>query len=371
MTSCISSKDIAAMIESISGDQAVGADLRSYISPTSSYQMLRDARNRARNSERAALVNGETAIFNQADWAIILNKAPQVIKEESKDIEIVAWLIEALTRNHGFEGLAQGMSLARQLIDTYGEQLYPRPDEDGVSTQLAPLIGLNGFGGEGALIAPIRSIPVTQGNDPGPLASWQCEQAFEIERISDPNKREARIKQGGISREQLDRVMLETETSFVLDIQKHISLAIDEYGQFQATIDVCTQDDPQPTSKIMEALVSCQQVLIYIAGDRLKNDSIDDQVEINEQEEVSLKSNGGAQAVVAVEDRQAAIKMLRDAASFFRRTEPHSPMSYSIEQIIRWSDLPLTDLIKELIPDDSARTKYRNLSGILLDTKNK
>jgi hypothetical protein len=36
---------------------------------------------------------------------------------------------------------------------------------------------------------------------------------------------------------------------------------------------------------------------------------------------------------------------------------------------VRWSNLPLTELIKELIPDDAARVKFQNLSGIGISSK--
>ncbi|KKO00274.1 hypothetical protein LCGC14_0130400, partial [marine sediment metagenome] len=46
------------------------------------------------------------------------------------------------------------------------------------------------------------------------------------------------------------------------------------------------------------------------------------------------------------------------------KTEPHSPMSYTIEQVIRWSELSLPELLNELITDSDARTGYFKLSGI-------
>lgn len=338
-------------------------DLRNNLSPTSSYQVLRDARTQARNNERAALASGESHFIQAADWQLILEKAPRVLETESKDIEVTAWYIEALTRIKGFDGIAQGFSLARQLIETYGNALFPLPDEDGVATQLAPLIGLNGFGGEGALIAPIKSIPLTEGAPPGPLAAWQCEQVFELERISDADKKEARKKQGAVSREQLDHAVKETSTDFLRGLQQSMATAVSEYEKFQQVIDKYCQADPQPTGKILEALKSCQQVLTYIAGDRLKPIATVESSQSTEQNpglnDVAIVDRSGG-----IQTRDDALALLRDVANYFRRAEPHSPISYSIEQAIRWSQLPLTDLIKELIPDDGARKKYQYLAGI-------
>lgn len=345
----------------------VGADLRENVSPTSSYQILRDARTLARNNERTALANGEVTYFSLPDWKKIVELAPDVIANESKDLDVVAWYVEALTRCHGFDGMAAGFSLAGQLISTFGEALFPKPDEDGIATQLASLIGLNGFGGEGALIAPIKSIVITEGNIPGPLATWQCEQAFDIERIGDLEKREARLKQGGISRDELDQIVAETSDAFFHTLQDDMASAISSFEEFQRAIDTYCVEDPQPTAKILETLTACQQVLTYIAGDRLKREELIMDDDNQGGSEKSSQPTAFKDAVI--NDRQDALRLLRDIAAFFRKTEPHSPISYSVEQIIRWSGMSLTDLIQELIPDEAARKKYQNLSGISSSSK--
>jgi type VI secretion system protein ImpA len=56
--------------------------------------------------------------------------------------------------------------------------------------------------------------------------------------------------------------------------------------------------------------------------------------------------------------------MLSSVAAFFRRTEPHSPLSYSLDQAVRWGRLPLPELLKELIGDQSTRNEFFKLSGI-------
>ena len=366
MGKCITDKEMNALVSPVNG--GVGLDLRSDVSPSSSYQVLRDARTLARNNERGALANGETSYFSLPDWKKIIEIAPKVIAEESKDLDIVAWYIEALTRCYGFDGIAAGFSLAEKLISEFGENLYPIPDEDGIATQLASLIGLNGYGGEGALIAPIKSIPLTEGNIPGPLATWQCEQVFDIERIGDLEKREARLKQGGVSRDQLNQIVADTTDTFIHQIQADIEGSITAFELFQKTVDKHCIDDPQPTAKILDSLKDCQQVLTYIAGDRLKREEVIMNVDDNENtEERSNRDSVFKDAVI--NDRQDALRLLRDIATFFRKTEPHSPISYSVEQIIRWSSMSLTDLIQELIPDEPARKKYQHLSGISSNTK--
>lgn len=353
--------DIDALLVPVAEDNPTGSDLREDHSPTSDYRALRDSRTIARNNERSALANGQNHFINPVDWESILDQAPEVIQYQSKDIEVATWLIEALTRVHGFAGLSAGFTLARHLIEEFQTDLHPQPDEDGIASQLTSLLGLNGFGGEGTLIAPIRAIPLTgEGTSVGPFAAWQCEQAFELERIADPARRESRMAQGAVARPEVDQAVSETPDEYFQSLNTQLQDAIAEYKSFQDVLNEYCKDDPQPTSKILEMLEDCLQTLNYIAGDRLVIRDTSEQ-EASDEDSGNTRFPGGKNIN---DTREAALSSLRDVAAYFRRTEPHSPISYAIEQAVYWSQLPLPDLIQELIPDEGARSKYRNLTGI-------
>lgn len=59
-----------------------------------------------------------------------------------------------------------------------------------------------------------------------------------------------------------------------------------------------------------------------------------------------------------LQSRKAALNLLSKLAEFFRKTEPHSPISYSLQQAIRWADLSLPELLEELVPAN-AREEVR------------
>jgi len=68
-----------------------------------------------------------------------------------------------------------------------------------------------------------------------------------------------------------------------------------------------------------------------------------------------------------VKSRAEAFKRLTEISDFFRKTEPHSPIPYIIERAVKWGEMPLEDLMRELIPDSSAREVYSSLTGIKTD----
>jgi type VI secretion system protein ImpA len=49
---------------------------------------------------------------------------------------------------------------------------------------------------------------------------------------------------------------------------------------------------------------------------------------------------------------------------FFRQTEPHSPLSYLVDQALRWSQMPLHLLVRELISDPSALAGFQMRTGV-------
>ncbi|MCV5979182.1 type VI secretion system ImpA family N-terminal domain-containing protein, partial [Escherichia coli] len=79
---------------------------------------------------------------------VFIEDVPEILTNQSKDLEFVAWLIEALTRLYGFRGMGVGYKLATSLIENFWDDLYPMPDEDGIETRISAIIGLNGIDSE-------------------------------------------------------------------------------------------------------------------------------------------------------------------------------------------------------------------------------
>ncbi|MFC6981367.1 ImpA family type VI secretion system protein [Microbulbifer taiwanensis] len=158
--------DIDALVAPISDDQPTGSDIREDRSPTSDYYTIKDARNSARAAERSALFDESDADL-LAPWRDVAKTAEKILTKQSKDLEVASWYTEALIRLQGFSGLRDGFALIDRLVADHWEGLYPEPDEDGLETKVAPLSGLNGDGGDGTLMMPIRSAEITPEGDNG------------------------------------------------------------------------------------------------------------------------------------------------------------------------------------------------------------
>ena len=82
---------------------------------------MRDARNKASVDERKYaerlmtpdLADAEENMVSPPDWRPVWEYGQQALAEKSKDLEITAFIIEALLRLHSFAGLRDGFRLAR------------------------------------------------------------------------------------------------------------------------------------------------------------------------------------------------------------------------------------------------------------------
>ena len=72
-------------------------------------------------------------------------------------------------------------------------------------------------------------------------------------------------------------------------------------------------------------------------------------------------AGGGSDAIT---NREDAFRLLLKAADWFRRNEPHSPISYTLEDLVRRGRMSLKDLLVELIPDETARSQFLISAGI-------
>lgn len=356
--------NIDVLAQPISEDSPVGIDLREDTSPNSLYYRIKDARSQARAGERQ-LEMGDDSV--EIDWKPILQSVPDVLASSTKDYELTAYFVEALVRLHGFAGMRDGCQLVNRLAADFGNDIFPLPDEDGVETRLAPLIGLNGEDGAGTLIKPIKNVPITGESSVGAFGLAQYAQAMELEKVDD-DTRARRVEQGGVTLETFNTAINETPAETFGVIRGDLQEAIDAFKEMTATLDEKYGNDSPPSSAIRQALEESLETLEKVAKHKLAT-----LVEEPEAEEADIEADTGATAekpaasansVESIRTREDAFRILLQVADYFQRTEPHTPISYGIKQVVRWGRLPLPELMKELIPDATSVDQMFRLVGI-------
>jgi type VI secretion system protein ImpA len=299
-----------------------------------------------------------------ADWNKVYELATEAIATHSKDLWITAWLIESLARLHGFAGLRDGFRLTRELVDRYWDGIHPRPDEDGYATTVAQLTGLNGDESDGALLAPIDRIPITPVGDTAAMSSADYKTAVDLDKL-DPDKRAARLASGAVSMEMFDKRVRETSAEFFRGLLEDVQQAIDEFYKLEEVLGSrCKSPEgasmAPPTSAIRGAMADVRDRIQTVAQPVLGSTS----EEGGESGTGAATDESGSAATGKGMTRDQAFRQLLQVASFFRRTEPHSPVSYALEQAVRWGKMGLPELLAELISERGVRDDLFRRMGI-------
>ncbi|MBU3070342.1 type VI secretion system protein TssA [Aestuariicella sp. G3-2] len=367
--------DIESLLQPISEDAPTGEDIRADRSPSSDYYTIKDARNNARAAERSSMFDEDVDLLKP--WRTVAEVAPKILSSKSKDLEVACWYTEGLIRLHGVSGLRDGIKLIHGLVLDHWEGLYPEPDEDGIETKVAPLTGLNGDGGDGTLMAPIRNMSITNEGDYGSFNLWQYQKARDNSKLTDDDERAARNEALGFSFQDVEATIQEASPQFYVDMVETLEETQQDYKALNELLRSSCGSDTPPSSNITNLLDEVLRSVRFLSKDKLDQvkaateaqQAVDEPTADDDTPSVSA----AAQAVVVnqvagpIGNREDALKRLEEVADYFRKNEPHTPLAPGIERLISWGRMTVAELMMELLPEDSSRGFFSQLTGVKLD----
>ncbi len=358
--------DLEALLAPIEGDAPQGTDLREDFSSTSPYNRLRDARSEARDAERGQDAGDADARDPAPLWRTVRELALKTLTETSKDLEVAAWATEAMVRSHGLAGLYAGAKLMAGLAEQYWDGLFPLPDDYGMETRVSPVTGLNGRDGTGSLTQPLYMIALFNRPDGSPVAFYQYQQSEQLGTL-DAERRQQRIDAGAVPMETLER---EARAAGMTRFAKLLADARDARDAWQEMANIMDEKagaDGPSTTAIRDLLSSIIEVASRFAPAEAVGG--DTGAGAGEGGEVGVAVAGGGFSGIpasasAGATREDALRALGEIANYFRRTEPHSPLSYTLDEAVRRGRMSWPDLLAEVVADVDTRNNILTSLGI-------
>ena len=154
-----------------------------------------------------------------ADYPLEAKLTQEALATRTKDLQLAAWLTEALLHTEGFAGLQQGLTLCTGLVRNFWDTLYP-PIEDGdLELRVGPLEFLGT-----ALDIPLKSRPIAKAG-----YDWFKYKECRAVGYEDPNKsdkerkaRQQKIDAGKLTPEVFDKSFGETPKAFYFQAEKDL-----------------------------------------------------------------------------------------------------------------------------------------------------
>ena len=318
----------------------------------------------------------------QADpkWGRIRDLAIEILTAHSKDTRVMVSLIESMTRLDGLPGMRDAFKACSQILDKYKLAIFPAPDPGTGNYYCLEFFGKICESEMNNMKAAIYQAEIFEDHDG---FSWFSHiSASNLENRSASEKEEC-IQAGDVSLDNFNSVLNNiSEIGKLNSFDTKITQALTEAKNFDAMLTTYSGsrigigrilDDLAKLQRWYRGLIEDRKKIVEAMapiesteGDSDAPDNEADGIGTNGPGTNGPGTNGGSRlgAQGAIANREQALNNLLQVAAYFRKAEPHSPVSYALEQAVRWGKLSLPNLLRDLVADTSVLAEMYRRMGI-------
>jgi type VI secretion system protein ImpA len=350
---------LEALLAPVPGDTPAGRDLR--------YDPRYDQVKEARREDLDLPPGGLATDRKVADWPQVVKLSGQLLSTETKDLQLTAWLTEALLKRDGLPGLTTGLESVRGILDRYWEGCYPEWDEDDPELRAGPLDWVGS-----KLEIPVRQTAIAPGGVS--LLDFQASRSIPSEGEAEGNRdkrtaREEALADGKRSPEDVDAAIAGASKVFYKALIADTDAAMAATVALEKASDERFGRDAPSFARLRSALEDIRRVAAPILAQKL----IDDPDPIVEE---AVAGDDGAPGVAdgpltpePVSPADAAARVAT-AAKFLRKQDPTNPAPYLMLRGLRWGELRARapEVEPRLLEAPPTAVRSR-LKGLMLDGK--
>lgn len=359
--------DIDSLLQPIEGENPAGESLQ--------YSGIYDEVREARRADDP-LAGEWQGTIKTSDWRKVLDLTIPALTTKSKDLQVGAWLSEAVAKLHGLVGVRDGLRLMKGLHENFWDNLYPEIDEGDMEARGNALAWM-----DKQVAEVLREVPLTNASGqnfnyiqyeeskqfdfPENLESLPSEQSEKLLALKQQAEEDNKVtgemwrKAYGMSRRAFYEQTLTTMDECWEAYQELDRIMDDKFGNQTPGL-----GDLRKNLDLVKTLIEK-----FVKEKRIQEpDPSDMAAEGEEGGEGIAAGEGGGGGMGGgsgpVRSRQEALKRLSEVAEYFRRAEPHSPVSYLVSRAVKWGQMPLDTWLTEVIRDTGTLGQLQDLLGI-------
>jgi type VI secretion system protein ImpA len=246
--------------------------------------------------------------------------------------------------------------------------VFPLPDDYGVETRVAPVTGLNGREGNGSLIQPLHMLPLYVRPDGMPFALYQYDASSQLGTL-DAERRAARLEAGVTPFDDVEKEARAQGSRTFVRLRQDAREALEAWQHMSDVLDEKASEDPPSTSAVRDLVSHVLEISNRYAPPEEGAAATGEGEAASAEGVEGIAVGTGVSAGIGVPagnvvNREDALRALENLATFFRRTEPVSPLAYTIEEAVRRGRMTWPDLLEEVVPDRDARNAILTSLGI-------
>ena len=352
--------EMSGLLTPIAGASAAGASLR--------YEPVYDQVKEARREDDDLPQGDWQANRKTADWPLVIRLATDALTKRSKDLQLAAWLTEALLRRDGIAGLRDGLSLIQQMLEQFWDGVYPEIDDGDLEMRAAPIewVGVK-------LDLGVRQAPLTE--DRRSLLDYEDSRRIPTkeEAESDDAKRQTReraVADGKSTPEDFAAAFASTPKAWYKQLVGDLDQTL---TAIQTLDEFCRQrfGDVAPSfSPLRDAVRDVRRAAGQLLARKLELEP-----EASSDAYTAALETGAATAPAAAggpvrnfaaegpRTRDESAAWIAAAAKQIRRDRPSDPASYLMLRGFRWGELRggVIDPRMLIAPTTEVRTRLRGM----------
>lgn len=339
------------ILSPIPGENPSGIDLR-YDTKLLVFDKIKEARRQDDN-----LAQGDWQSERKtANFPLVVKIAQETLATVSKDLQLSAYLTEALLQTEQFGGLRQGIQLTYNLLTEFWGTVYPVIEDGDRELRARPLSWIGSM-----LELPLRSTPIVTAGYSWLTYKDSRSVGYEEQAKTDKDRktRSTMIDGGKLAPELFDKAFAETPKAFYLQAEKDLDGCLHALASMESFCDEKLEDDSPGFGKLKNALTEVRQTIHLLL--EKKREKEPDPVEVEPvAEPAATKETGDGTETADMHgivltgsftaepaDRQQAVAAVVAAAAFLRKREPFSPAPYLLLRGLRWGELRTASRLAE------------------------
>jgi len=356
--------DVTALLEPIPGDNPAGESVQY----SGEYDEIREAR----RSEDVLPQGDWQREPKEPEWPKVLDISTTALSK-TKDLQIGAWLTEALVELYAFAGLRDGMKVLRGFHEQFWDNVYPEKDGEDLEARANAMSFL-----DTKVAIPLKKLPLTKtgsGIEYNYL-QWEESTKFDLPENLEALDQEAYNRavelkaqaeaENRTSGEAWRKAKTTTRRAFYEEQFVLLNECWEEFKALDRVMDEKFGRQTPGLGALKKSLDEVRTLVEKLVKEKriLEPDPVLDGAGAVSADGSPASADGVGASVGPVRGREDALRRLAEVAQYFQRTEPHSPVAYLVQRAIKWGQMPLEVWLEDVVKDGNVLGQIRETLGI-------
>jgi type VI secretion system protein ImpA len=212
--------------------------------------------------------------LKSSDWRQVIESCRKALSKKTKDLQLCAWLTEALLHHHDFKGLAFGLELTSSLLRDFWDTLYPPAEDGDLDYRIGPLTFMNEKLALAVCQVPICDPSSTKGYN---YHQWEESRLVGVNQNLDKAQQERRqsmIEEGKITGENFSTAVNASSISFYEPLTQSLKECRQRLADLESIVNERFLKDAPGFTQLSEAIEGCLHLVERIYRDKQKSEVV-------------------------------------------------------------------------------------------------